>query len=276
MTTLRQQRAYELAARLHNRAAKCQLAGEPIRPERLYLRSLELKERLFGKDHLEVGLTLNNLGLYYKSTGRLAEARQTYQKALAIFQTELGGSDPRVGDLLYNLAQLLKQESATMEARSQMIREAADELADPSWRDKAVIRQEFARYQLTVDRSRIHRFGVFAAEAIPAGAEVIEYTGERVSRREWIPRCRHRSYLLKLDKYWCLDGSSSGSGAELINHCCEPNCKFTGEGSRRWVTSLRAISAGEELLLDYHFPKDCGIVPCYCGAPSCRGTINVK
>src|SRR5690242_3621301 len=146
MTTLRQQRAYELAARLHNRAAKSQLAGGPILPERLYLRSLALKERLFGKDHLEVGLTLNNIGLYYKSTHRLAEARQAYQRALLIFQTALGGSDPQVGDLLYNLAQLLKEESATMEARSQMIREAADELADPSWRDKAVIRQELARY----------------------------------------------------------------------------------------------------------------------------------
>jgi tetratricopeptide (TPR) repeat protein len=276
MTTLQTQKAYERAVRLHNRAARCQSAGEPIRPEKLYLRSLELKERLFGPEHLETGLTLNNLGLYYKSLGRLAEARQAYERALPIFQREFGGSHRSVGDLLYNLAQLLKKEYEAMEARSRTIDEAEAELADPGWRQKAVIRRELAAFELRVARSRIHRFGVFAAEAIPAGADIIEYTGERVSRREWMPRCRHRSYLLKLDSYWCLDGSVAGSGAELINHCCEPNCRFTGEGARRWVTSTRAIEPGEELLLDYHFPKECGIVPCYCGAPTCRGTINVR
>ena len=64
MTTRHQEKAYERAVRLHNRAANCQAAGEPIRPEKLYLRSLELKERLFGPDHLEIALTLNNLGLH--------------------------------------------------------------------------------------------------------------------------------------------------------------------------------------------------------------------
>jgi tetratricopeptide (TPR) repeat protein len=274
MTTLRQQKAYEHAVRLHNRAAKCQSVGEPNRPEKLYLRSLELKERLFGPNHVEVGLTLNNLGLYYKSIGRLAEARDTYQRALPIFQNAFGGSHSNVAAVLYNMAQLLKKESEAMEARSQMIQEAADELAQPAWRERAVIRRDRAHYRLTVAPSRIHRFGVFAAEPIPAGADIIEYTGERVSRREWAPRCRQRTYLLKLDNYWCLDGSKGGSGAELINHCCEPNCKFTGEGGGRWVASLRPISAGEELLLDYNFSKDCGTVPCYCGAPACRGTIN--
>jgi hypothetical protein len=40
--------------------------------------------------------------------------------------------------------------------------------------------------------------------------------------------------------------------------------------------NLRAIAPGEELLLDYHFAKDSRPVPCYCGVPACRGTINVK
>ncbi len=274
MTTLRQKQAHERAIRLHNRAAECQSAGEPIRPEKLYLRSLELKERLFGAEHLEVGLTLNNLGLYYKSIGRLAESRSAYQRALPIFQIAFGGSHPNVGDLLYNLAQLLKRESEALEVRSRMIQEAAEELADPAWRDRAVIRGELSSYRLTVAPSRIHRFGVFAAEAIPSGSNIIEYTGERISRHQWKPRCADRTYLLKLNNYWCLDGSVGGSGAELINHCCEPNCNFTGEGSRRWVTSRRAIATGEELLLDYNFPRECGIVPCYCGTASCRGTIN--
>jgi hypothetical protein len=67
-----------------------------------------------------------------------------------------------------------------------------------------------------------------------------------------------------------------GSGAELINHCCEPNCVFERKRGRAWVRSLRAIAAGEELLLDYHFPKDSVPTPCYCGVVTCRGTINMK
>jgi len=275
MTTLRQKKAYERAVRLHNRAARCQSAGEPVRPEKLYWRALEIKEQLFGRDHLEVGLTLNNLGLYYKSLGRLAEARSAYLRALPIFQNAYGSSHPQVGNVLYNLAQLLKKESEAFQARAEMIRRDAEELADSSWREKAVIRHELALYPLIVDRSRIHRFGVFAGRAIPAGANIIQYTGQLVSRREWVNRCMHRSYLLRVNKYWCVDGAVGGSGAEWINHCCEPNCKFTGKDPA-WVASLRAIEPGEELLLDYRFPKDCGIVPCYCGAATCRGTINRK
>src|SRR3954447_16847681 len=67
MATRREHTMYESAVRLHNRAAECQAAGHPVRPEKLYIRSLELKERLFGGDHIEVAMTLNNLGLHYKS-----------------------------------------------------------------------------------------------------------------------------------------------------------------------------------------------------------------
>lgn len=75
------------------------VGGRTGRPEKLYLRSLELKEGLFGTNHTDVGLTLNNLGLYYKSVGRLPEARAAYLRALSIFEKELGGSHPTVGDL---------------------------------------------------------------------------------------------------------------------------------------------------------------------------------
>src|SRR4051794_26582635 len=86
--TRAEQRTYERAMRLHNLAAESQSAGNPVKPEKLYLRALALKERLFGDHSIEVGFTLNNLGLYYKTLGRLSEARECYTKALAIFQRE--------------------------------------------------------------------------------------------------------------------------------------------------------------------------------------------
>jgi tetratricopeptide (TPR) repeat protein len=225
---------------------------------------------------VEVALTLNNLGLYYKSLGRLAEARGAYARALGIFQVVYGASHPLIADVLYNQAQLLKKEAEAMECRSRIIQESAAELADPDWRKRAVINQDVAGYRLSVGPSRIHRFGVFADEEIPANARVIEYTGERAGRSSWVKRTANRSYLLWMSKYWGIDGSVGGSGAELINHCCEPNCVFERKRGRAWVRSLRAIAAGEELLLDYHFPKDSVPTPCYCGVVTCRGTINMK
>jgi SET domain-containing protein len=40
--------------------------------------------------------------------------------------------------------------------------------------------------------------------------------------------------------------------------------------------SKQSIRKGEELTVDYHFPKDIEIVKCKCGAAGCRGTINLK
>src|SRR5215212_4072512 len=83
-----------------------------------------------------------------------------------------------------------------------------------------------ACFRLTLRMSRIHRYGVYAAEPIPAGRKVIEYTGERIGRRETRRRGfgRH-TYLFMLDHYWALDGAVGGSGAEYINHSCQPNLR---------------------------------------------------
>ncbi len=117
---------------------------------------------------------------------------------------------------------------------------------------------------------------MFALEHIPARRKVIEYTGERISRRE----TRRRSeddliYLFELNAYWCVDGSVGGSGAELINHCCDPNLYATILKGHILYFSRRPIAPGEELTVDYHFEKKMIRVPCRCGAKNCRGTINL-
>jgi tetratricopeptide (TPR) repeat protein len=276
MTAQERNRKQERALRLHNRAAQHHSEGEPVRPEKLYLQALRLKEELFGSAHPEVAVTAGNLALFYKSLGRLVEARRLYERALLIFQRNFGASHDSVGMMLFNLAQLLKAEAEAMEQRARRVEQDAKEMADPEVLAQAVIRQDFARYRLSMRPSRVHRFGVFAEEPIPTAEKVIEYTGERVNRLEAVRRCRNgRTYLYRLNSYWSVDGSAGGSGAELINHCCEPNCRFHKEDGKVWIVSLRNIAAGEELLLDYKFPKSCELVPCYCGAANCRGTINL-
>ena len=132
-------------------------------------------------------------------------------------------------------------------------------------------------FKLSIRTSRIHRRGVYAEERIPAGRKVIEYTGEKISRRETKRRgAGSITYLFTLDDYWTLDGAFGGSGAEIINHSCAPNLRTWNFKGHILYMSKRVILPGEELTVDYRFSKDVARVPCRCGAPSCRGTINLK
>jgi len=132
-------------------------------------------------------------------------------------------------------------------------------------------------FRLEIRQSRIHRYGVYAQERIPARRKVIEYTGERISRRETKRRGQGRfTYLFTLDNYWTVDGAFGGSGAEIINHSCDPNlraCIFKGH---ILYMSKRVILPGEELTVDYLFSDKIEEVRCYCRAKGCRGTINLK
>ena len=83
------------------------------------------------------------------------------------------------------------------------------------------------------------------------------------------------TYLFSLDNYWTLDGSVRGSGAEFINHSCDPNLYSWNFKGHILYMSKRQIEAGEELTVDYYFSKKIDPVPCCCGSPNCRGTINV-
>lgn len=134
----------------------------------------------------------------------------------------------------------------------------------------------YAHYRLSVAPSQIHRWGVYAEEFIPKKRKVMEYTGERISRRETKRRSEGPlNYIFTLDKYWCLDGSVGGSGAEYINHCCDPNIYAWVFKGHILYMSKREIQPGEELTIDYHFDKHVERVACTCGAAKCRGTINV-
>ena len=137
----------------------------------------------------------------------------------------------------------------------------------------------YAAFKLYTRPSKIHRWGVYAGENIPARRKVIEYTGERISRKETRRRSDEQArmiYLFTLDNYWTLDGAVGGSGAEYINHSCDPNIVTVIRQGHILYMSRRAIRKGEELTVDYHFSKDIETVPCSCGTALCRGTINLK
>jgi SET domain-containing protein len=117
---------------------------------------------------------------------------------------------------------------------------------------------------------------VYAGERIPPNRKVIEYTGERINSQEAKRRdAGGPTYLFALDKRWTLDGSVGGSGAELINHCCEPNLISRVMKGHILYMSLREIQPAEELTVDYNFDISSGRDECRCGSPKCRGVIQV-
>jgi uncharacterized protein len=135
----------------------------------------------------------------------------------------------------------------------------------------------YACFNLEIRESKIHRRGVYALEEIPAGRKVIEYTGEKISRRETKRRgTGNLTYLFTLDDYWTIDGAVGGSGAEIINHGCDPNLRTQIQQGHILYMSKRTIQPGEELTVDYRFSDKIEDVKCRCGSALCRGTINLK
>lgn len=144
--------------------------------------------------------------------------------------------------------------------------------------EKPRIDERYACYKLRVAKSKIHRWGVYADEPIPANRKIIEYTGELINRKETKRRAASTDliYLFTVNSYWTKDGSAGGSGAEYVNHSCEPNVRAWICKDHILYMSMRAIKKGEELTIDYNFDKHVEKVLCACGTKTCRGTINRK
>ena len=137
------------------------------------------------------------------------------------------------------------------------------------------INPKCANFKLAIRASKIHRYGVYAVERIPANRKVIEYTGELINRAETKRRGEGEyTYLFTLNNYWTVDGAFGGSGAEIINHSCEPNVVARIMKGHIIYMSLREIEPGEELAVDYNFTFTGDRSACACGSKNCRGIME--
>jgi SET domain-containing protein len=142
---------------------------------------------------------------------------------------------------------------------------------------KPRINPDYTWFDLEIVRSPIHRWGVVTKQNIPKRRYVIEYTGQLLSRRHHkaVTGKRRHCFTYCLDNYWSLDGAVRGSGAERVNHSCNPNLYAQIIGHRVYFYSIRRIKKGEELTVDYCFEYSKTPVPCLCGSKKCRGIINM-
>jgi uncharacterized protein len=142
-------------------------------------------------------------------------------------------------------------------------------------RGKRTVNPKYSSYNLEIRRSRIHSVGVFAMQEIPAHKPIIEYTGKRLTVEQALDlKSPQDRYLVRLSRHWIADGRFGGSGAELVNHSCDPNLQWKRSKGRLTLWSRRRIRAGEELTLRYAYPYKATRVPCRCGSAKCRGTLR--
>ena len=85
-------------------------AGEYDRGVIVAKKALAVAEKNAGPNHLDVGLSLNELGVLYKTQGKYAFAEPLYKRSLAIVEKALGPDHPDVASSLNNLAGLYKSQ----------------------------------------------------------------------------------------------------------------------------------------------------------------------
>jgi hypothetical protein len=123
-------------------------------------------------------------------------------------------------------------------------------------------------------RSPINRVGLFAALPIRAGTPIIEFKGRVVRWEEGaVMLLRGANHVIKFDAKHDMDARPQWSPAGHVNHGCYPNCAIKKKRGGLWLTSIRPIEQGEELLIDYDFDLGEEFEPCRCGHPRCRGLM---
>lgn len=136
-----------------------------------------------------------------------------------------------------------------------------------------------------IRESGIHNRGMFARERIKKNSLVVEYIGEKISKKESERRGIERMeearrdgggavYIFELNKRFDIDGNVPENEARLINHSCSPNCEPRVINGQIWIVSLEVIETGDELTYDYGYDLEHFLEhPCRCGSKKCVGYI---
>ena len=139
-----------------------------------------------------------------------------------------------------------------------------------------------------VKKSKIHGSGVVATVNIKKNIKIIEYVGEKISKKEGDKRSANRIkkyskkknegivYIFELNKKYDIDGTPEYNKARYINHSCNPNCDVDIIDNKIWIISIKKIEKGQELSYDYGYPFDKDDYhdhKCKCGSSNCIGFI---
>ena len=136
-------------------------------------------------------------------------------------------------------------------------------------------------------KSSVHGSGLFAFENIKKGRKIIEYVGDKVTKKEGDRRAdkqinkakKNRNngmvYVFELNQRYDIDGGVAYNHARLINHSCNPNCEVEINNNQIWISAIKSIKKNVELTYNYGYSYDADYVDhvCKCGSYKCVGYI---
>ena len=136
-------------------------------------------------------------------------------------------------------------------------------------------------------KSSVHGRGLFASQNIKKGYQIIEYVGDKVTKREGDRRADKQInkakkynkngmvYVFELNKRYDIDGDVPYNHARLINHSCNPNCEVVIDNNHLWISAIKNIKKNNELSYNYgySYDTDYGEHICKCGSSRCVGYI---
>ena len=139
-----------------------------------------------------------------------------------------------------------------------------------------------------VKYSKVHGRGVFATQIIKKNTKIIQYIGDKITKKEGDKRSGYRIknflnssrtgsvYIFELNKSYDIDGFVRKNKARFINHSCNPNCEVNIYDNEIWISSIKNINKGDELSYDYGYSFDKNDYKdheCKCGSKYCIGYI---
>lgn len=142
-----------------------------------------------------------------------------------------------------------------------------------------------------IKKSSMHGRGIFAKHDISKNEKIIQYIGEKITKKEGDIRSNRRIqrylkskttgsvYIFELNSKYDIDGTPNYNKAKYINHSCNPNCEVKIIKNEIWIFSIKNIRKDEELSYDYGYDfdkEDYKDHKCRCGAKNCIGYIISK
>ena len=135
--------------------------------------------------------------------------------------------------------------------------------------------------------SKVHGSGLFSRIDIKKGTKIIEYIGDKVTKKEGDKRADRQIrkasknkkngmvYIFQLNKQYDIDGDAPENYARLINHSCGPNCEVEIINNHIWISAIKKIKKNSELSYNYGYSYDTDYVDhiCKCSSPKCVGYI---
>ena len=164
---------------LNEQVLKLYRQGEYVKAAKIAKRVLVMAEKKFGLDHPNVGVSLYNLAALYKPLGSPGEAQLLLERARAIFEKAILGSDPGEG-LPFRLVDASRPEQAhvnkdlPLPERKPVISKAMPDrhhlkiAAGPQRTDKSLVRPEALVQRKRVAAETSEKSSRIVAAAAPA------------------------------------------------------------------------------------------------------------